>query len=135
MYHLYKPISPFQDRIKQFLEFAVAVGVLSRFGGWVYCFPEGSGESVDFNGLDSAPLLDGEIELLGDSEGGEIPGVTVEVDVFRVAACSYRRVRGDFGIQGVNRTEGINVDFEVGEGAGRAWLKEFVFTWGLWVET
>ena len=63
------------------------------------------------------------VELLGDGEGSEVPGVAAVVRVLGVATGGDGSVGGDTAVDGVDGTESVNVDLEVGEGLVGAGLE------------
>lgn len=68
---------------------------------------------------------DGEriVELLGSSEGGQVPRVSAVVAVLGVATSGDGSVGSDAAVDGVDRAEGVDVDLVVGERAVRAGLE------------
>jgi len=57
---------------------------------------EGKGDCGDFNpGVQDVPCVNGTIELFCDSEGGNVPGIAIEVNVLDITANCDGFVRGD----------------------------------------
>lgn len=83
------------------------------FGLGIDGFPEGQVDGSDGEAVVRAPLLDGGVELLGDGQGGEIPGVAAVVNIFSVATCGYARGGGDAFVDGVDGAKGVGVGFEI----------------------
>ena len=75
-----------------------------------------------------------DVDLLGYGERGEVPWVSAEVDVFCVSACCYGGGVGRVGVDGVEGAEGVDVGFEICEGAWGAGLEKDVAAGGFGVE-
>lgn len=91
----------------------------------VEVFEEGEGGGGDGDAAGFLPAGDGGVEVLGGTEGDEVPGVTVVVNVLRIATKSDALVLGDALVDGVQGrvTEGVDKVLEVGQHARVARLE------------